>query len=274
MIRTWNRSHFVFDRNSSGAPVTRFVRILAGHLHVAAERQRADAVLGVAAAEAEDRRVEAELKLQHADADALGGEKMAELVDEHEHAEHEAQTRAGWSMCLTLVEPQTFNSTPRAIARACSRAHRSTARTSPASPPRPARCASIVSLDDLGIAGNDRRPVEKQRDRDFVGGVQHDRQAALRSSARYARPRHGKRVGIGRFELEPSGAREIERRQRRRPALGIRERVLDRQPHVGDAELRDHRSVDQLDHRMHDRLRVDDDVDLIGAARRTASAPR
>ena len=63
--------------------------ILAGHLHVAAERQRADAVLGVAAAEAEDRRVEAELKLEHADADALGGEKVAQLVDEHEHAEHE-----------------------------------------------------------------------------------------------------------------------------------------------------------------------------------------
>ena len=33
--------------------------------------------------------IEAELELEHADADALGGEKMAELVHEHEHAEHE-----------------------------------------------------------------------------------------------------------------------------------------------------------------------------------------
>ena len=69
----------------------RLVGVLAGHLHVAAERQRADAVLRIAALEAEDRRVEAELELQHADADALGGQKVAELVDEHEHAEHERE---------------------------------------------------------------------------------------------------------------------------------------------------------------------------------------
>ena len=79
----------LFDRNSSSAAGALLFRALARHLHETAERQRADAVFGVAAAEAEDRRIEAELELQHADADALGHEKMAELVDEHEHAEHE-----------------------------------------------------------------------------------------------------------------------------------------------------------------------------------------
>ena len=38
-----------------------------------------------------DRRVEAELELEHADADALGGEEVPELVHEHEHAEHEQE---------------------------------------------------------------------------------------------------------------------------------------------------------------------------------------
>ncbi len=96
MIRTWKRSHFVFDEELVGVHdrvavlvALDLFGILAGHLDVAAERQRADAVFGVAAAEADDGRVEAELELQHADADALGGEKMTELVHEHEHAEHE-----------------------------------------------------------------------------------------------------------------------------------------------------------------------------------------
>ena len=62
MIRTWKRSHFVFDRNSSACTIGRplvvldVLRIFAGHLDVAAERQRADAVFGVAAAEADNRR--------------------------------------------------------------------------------------------------------------------------------------------------------------------------------------------------------------------------
>ena len=65
------------------------LRVLAGHLDVAAERQRADAVLGVAAAEADNGRIEAELELQDPDADAFRGQKMPQLVHEYEHAEHE-----------------------------------------------------------------------------------------------------------------------------------------------------------------------------------------
>ena len=36
-------------------------------------------------------RVEPQLELQHADANALGGKEVAELVHEHEHAEHEEE---------------------------------------------------------------------------------------------------------------------------------------------------------------------------------------
>jgi hypothetical protein len=35
------------------------------------------------------------LKLQDADANAFGGEKMTELVHEHEHAEHKYESQNG-----------------------------------------------------------------------------------------------------------------------------------------------------------------------------------
>ena len=53
-------------------------------------------------------------------------------------------------------------------------------------------------------------------------------------------------------EVETPGATQVERRQRRRPSFRIREGVLNRQAHVCDTELGDHRSVHQLDHRVHD----------------------
>ena len=65
------------------------VRVLARHLYVTAERQSANPVDGLAPADAEDRRVEPELKFQHANADAFGSQKMPELMHEHKHAEHE-----------------------------------------------------------------------------------------------------------------------------------------------------------------------------------------
>src|SRR5262245_9196868 len=65
------------------------VRILAGHLDVATEREGAAAVLRVAAPEADYSRIEPELKFEHADTNALGGEKVTQLVHEHENAKNE-----------------------------------------------------------------------------------------------------------------------------------------------------------------------------------------
>ena len=90
MTRTWNRCHFVFDRNSSDAPV-RLFRVLAGHLDVAAERDGADAVFGVAAPDDEQLGAEAERERQHADADPPRHQEMAELVHEDQHAENEQE---------------------------------------------------------------------------------------------------------------------------------------------------------------------------------------
>ena len=46
---------------------------------------------------------------------------------------------------------------------------------------------------------------------------------------------------------------------------GYDERVADREAHVGIRELRDRRTVAEFDHRMDDRLRVDDHVDVVVA---------
>ncbi len=70
-------------------------RGLAGHLDVAAERNRADAVLGVAAPEGKQFRPEAQGERQHADADAPRHHEMAQLVDEDEDAEHEDEGNDG-----------------------------------------------------------------------------------------------------------------------------------------------------------------------------------
>jgi hypothetical protein len=43
------------------------------------------------------------------------------------------------------------------------------------------------------------------------------------------------------------------------------ERVLDRDAHVGDAEVRLHRPIRELDHRVHRRLRVHHDADVVVA---------
>ena len=116
-----------------------------------------------------------------------------------------------------------------------------------------------------GRDGVERQPSAQELvDRNFVRRIQHDRQAARVLERAVGEAQAGKRLGVGPIELETADARQVERRQRRRPAVRVRERVLNRQPHVGHADLRDHRSIDEFDHRVHDRLRVHDDVDLVG----------
>ena len=68
---------------------------------------------------------------------------------------------------------------------------------------------------------------------------------------------------VGRLEVEPATARPVDPTERGADAVRVAERVADRQAHVGHAELGDRRPVGELGHRVHDRLRVHDDVDLV-----------
>ena len=93
-----------------GAAGGSFFGRLARHLDVAAERQRADAVLRVAAAEADDGWIEPELEFEDADFDALRGQEMSQLVHEYQDAQHDDELDD-----RDRKSHQTFNSNPRAM---------------------------------------------------------------------------------------------------------------------------------------------------------------
>ena len=155
MIRIWNRCHLVFDRNSSGWPDRGSSGILAGHLHVAAERNRADAVLGVAARDLQDLRPEAERKREHPDAEPPRREEVPELVHEDQHAEDEEKGKKG----RQNQDPQTVNSnSPRHLAGVL-RAQPSTRRTTSRLRRASAACAFIVR----SMTARNRREAELVR---------------------------------------------------------------------------------------------------------------
>src|SRR5580704_2992834 len=63
-------------------------RILAGHFDVTAERDRGDAVVGLAPAEAEQARTEADGKNLNPHSQPLGYGEVAELMDQNHEAQH------------------------------------------------------------------------------------------------------------------------------------------------------------------------------------------
>src|SRR5262245_10093619 len=69
------------------------VHRLAGHLDEAAEGDGADAVIRAAAGKPEQSRSKPNRERQHADANASGGEVMAQLVNKNEHADHKSESK-------------------------------------------------------------------------------------------------------------------------------------------------------------------------------------
>ena len=75
--------------NSPNAPNSPRARLQ--ELQKIPERQRTDAVLRLAPAEAHNCRIEAELELQDADADPLCRQKVSEFMYEDKHTEYERE---------------------------------------------------------------------------------------------------------------------------------------------------------------------------------------
>ena len=71
-----------------GRAAVRFQRVLARHLDVAAQRQGADTVIGVAFAEADQALAETDGEDIDPDTEQLGGGIVAELVDQDHDPEH------------------------------------------------------------------------------------------------------------------------------------------------------------------------------------------
>src|SRR5690606_29389285 len=114
----------LFEGNVGLAPsplerAARHFLLLAGHLHVAAERKPGDGVLRPLACEGEppDRRAESEREPVYVHPRGLGGEEVPELVHEDEHPEHDDE------------RTDRCHIAPAAARCACSRAHWSAWRT-------------------------------------------------------------------------------------------------------------------------------------------------
>ena len=195
-----NRSHLLFGEELVGRAGCGFVRVLAGHLHVAAKRAA--------------RRCRSRCP--------RGGSSRPSGLNPSWNVSTRTPRRWAarkWpSSCTNTSTPRTNANdsssrhtvsldsiVPREqIPARYSRAQRSTARTAaPASRPStaggPPSLVSMTSAIDVNLS----RPSEKRGDGHLVGRVQHDRQAASAASARYARSRHGKALAIGQQEVEP-----------------------------------------------------------------------
>ena len=68
---------------------------------------------------------------------------------------------------------------------------------------------------------------------------------------------------VRRLEGQPADRGEVEARRRRGDALGPAQRIGDRDAHVGLAELGEHRAVAERDQAVHDRFRMDQDLDPV-----------
>lgn len=117
--------------------------------------------------------------------------------------------------------------------------------------------------------------IQKQVHGDFVGRVHDRRRGAAGARAPHGERKARQRLEIRCVEVQPAGvSREIQPVAAAGPALRIRERVLDGQAHVRHAELGDDRPVEQLDHRVHDALGVDEHLNIIRRDARTGAWPQ
>ena len=164
-----------------------------------------------------------------------------------------------WKKPVTRVLRSGRSRTPREPRRRGRRAHRRPA--SPAPPPNRATAAS-------SSAGMPVKPSVPSRNRATATSSAAMSAAEARgpSAPRLARdPQRREARLVRRAEVEPAGGDEVGRRGRRRPAVGVGQRVLDGKSHVGGAQLGLEGAVDEPDGRVDDALRMDDDLDGVVA---------
>ena len=127
--------------------------------------------------------------------------------------------------------------------------------------------ASSVASTRAGMPGNPSRRATNSRTAISFAALRMVGAAPPAASARRAIASAGKRHRVGLLEGQRRHAGEIEPRRRRRHARRPGQAMGDRDAHVRRAELRDHRPVAEFDQAMDHRLRVDDDVELVGRQR-------
>ena len=122
--------------------------------------------------------------------------------------------------------------------------------------------AASVSPTTSGIAEEGQPAGEERSDGDLVRGVVDARRGAALPPAARASASSGN-VSVSGGENSQRERGQVERCERRRGALGVRERVRDRHAHVRIAEVRERGAVAEADERMDDRRRLDRDLDPV-----------
>jgi hypothetical protein len=119
-------------------------------------------------------------------------------------------------------------------------------------------------IDDLGDPAERRRPVQKGRDRHFVGRVEHCGRRPGGASGGHAHVEGPKHLPADRLERERPRRNRIEPAH---PGVGetrrMGERVQNRELHGGKPELRDHAAVAELHEGVDDALGVDHHLERV-----------
>ena len=108
--------------------------------------------------------------------------------------------------------------------------------------------------------------VQEGIDGDLVGGIEHARHGATRLAGTFGQCQTAEGIHVGSIKRELPQLAEIDTRRRGIPTLGIRERELDGNTHVGSTEMRNHGAVGELDHRVNLGLTLHDHVNEIEVA--------
>ena len=119
------------------------------------------------------------------------------------------------------------------------------------------RFDDVVDVEEVDGA------LEEGADGDLIGRVEDAGHRAAHLAGLIGEAQSLERVGVRLLEGQVLELPEVEALEVGRLARRIRQGVLDWQLHVRAAELRDDGAVAELDHRVDDALRVDDDLDLV-----------
>src|SRR5690606_27544164 len=116
-------------------------------------------------------------------------------------------------------------------------------------------------LDETGDRAERYVALEAEGDGGLVGGGEGGGGGSAAAERVVGEAEGGETAEVGRLEVERAEGGPVHARVRGRPALGVREGVLDGHPHVRHAELRLRRAVAEGDEGVDDGLGVDEDGD-------------
>src|SRR5439155_486751 len=170
-----------------------FVGILPKHLHVAAERQQRQPVVGVPPLDSEQTWSEADGKDLHLDAEELGHDEMAQLVDQHQRPQEKRKGQKGLRIQERVHAATPFIRICSARRREASSASRIVASESAATGWCSSRTFSMVR----GMSKNFARRARNAPTATSLAALRATGAVPPASNAPMATPRQGKRRRSG-----------------------------------------------------------------------------